>query len=918
MRQYSNYSQSRSDNDYLRSVSDRPPVGGHACDELDILLGIGWRTTSMGSQRRVVLFVAWLTLPFMVEGAEPASDTQGDPLPTGAVARLGSIRLRAAGPVEQILFSHDGKRIAVWSGGWLEKPGLTIWDRSSGKELNRFSPKERSKAWAWREVDRIIAVTESDGRHSLHEVQGGKMAERALPDRYKRGSFALGLNGRMLAVAQPGERGYTISFVELAAKPGDEPKLLRVGQSKLELTTDLKFTANGKTLLALTPSRDSPRWTYVIWDVATATERCKLSVQEPTEELSIGTWVSSDDRLAIGATDGSVRLYDLATGQERRMQGLHKPRTNDFFGGVAAIAFTPDGKTLVTVGYDQAIRHWDVSNGKKLREYATVESFCRTAVVSHDGNTLALGGNDGTVRLVDALKGTALLPQPGHQGPLIGAVVSRDGRTVVTSGLDRTIRVWELDPGAREIRRIEVDRYAADLATTPDFSSAVARTGGEGGWAGMPLRRWSLPDGKELPHPESSKIPTRSMRMAAAGNTLVTVQDQKIVVRNWPTGELLREFALPKPQSQGFTALGKILAVSPDGKLVVASVMHVNLVKNRVLDAEGGTVDLWDATTGKHLIQLSPGGDLYELAAFVPDGRLLFAADIPIPGDSPDPRSRPLDAVHLIDPRTGSVIRTFGPRFPRNGGRSSIKALAVSTDSRTAYIGSADGPIYVCEIATGGVRQRLEGHRDQVTDLALAIDTRRLVSASSDGTALVWDLTLPVMAAPKDFNAAWNELSAADAATAYKAQAAFATDAVRGLRFLADILRPADASPTDAKLDQMIADLDSSKYAERQRAESELEKLAGVEVDRIRVRLTATKTAESRARLNRLLEKAEAAPLTPARLREIRVLELLEHLGNADARALVAKLANGNPSARLTQDAIATLRRFEIRSSRER
>ncbi len=230
------------------------------------------------------------------------------------------------------------------------------------------------------------------------------------------------------------------------------------------------------------------------------------------------------------------------------------------------------------------------------------------------------------------------------------------------------------------------------------------------------------------------------MRFAPDGRTLLTLSGDTVTIRSWPEGKRLREITLPKGEVKGFRTIGSIPAISPDGELLVTMCRHVNWAWGRVIDAVGGSLDLWNPKTGKHLQRLAGSDGITERAAFTTMGELVVMSDEPLWGeDHPEPvRS---GVLHVVDARTGRLKRMF--RVP-----ALVTALVVAPDGRTAYLGSPNGTIHACDIAGGGIRYRMAGHHDRVVALAVAAGGQRVVSASSDASALIWDVTIPRAIAP--------------------------------------------------------------------------------------------------------------------------------------------------------------------------
>jgi hypothetical protein len=113
-----------------------------------------------------------------------------------------------------------------------------------------------------------------------------------------------------------------------------------------------------------------------------------------------------------------------------------------------------------------------------------------------------------------------------------------------------------------------------------------------------------------------------------------------------------------------------------------------------------------------------------------------------------------------------------------------------------------------------------------------------------------------------------------------------------------------------------FADLDNDKFAVREQASRELEKVAEAMESDLRKLLEKALSQEVRNRLTGILKTLEAATVTlsPTAVRELRALTVLERIGNKEAQTLLRDLAAGSPDARLTQDAAATLGRVSAKA----
>jgi hypothetical protein len=155
-------------------------------------------------------------------------------------------------------------------------------------------------------------------------------------------------------------------------------------------------------------------------------------------------------------------------------------------------------------------------------------------------------------------------------------------------------------------------------------------------------------------------------------------------------------------------------------------------------------------------------------------------------------------------------------------------------------------------------------------------------------------------------------LGSSDGIRAYRALWMMVAAARPSVSFLAERLRP--KQPVEAaRLERLIADLDSEQFNSRVQASQELEKLGELAETALRKALASTRSLEVRRRVDNLLHKVEAETLSPDQLLTLRGLEVLEHIGTPEAKQVLQNLAKGAPEARLTQEAKASLERLSRR-----
>ena len=343
--------------------------------------------------------------------------------------------------------------------------------------------------------------------------------------------------------------------IEIAIEPGlraalgDQPVAVSP-EGKVQLA--LNDLPVGETLHTLRLTGSTPEQTQ---DIAVATHHYpRWEVRQfvdPQDEAYAVAFAPDGRSVVSSSKDKVLKLWDVASGEKLRTFSGH----TDWVSGVA---FSPDGQKILSCSDDTTVRMWDAATGKRIRSLSGHGEIVNSVAFSPDGKLAVVGGNDKALTLWDVQSGKEVRTLKGHAGWVLAVTFSADGKYLASGSEDSTVKLWDAKTG-KVVRTLTGHKETVfSVAFSPDGQTLVS------GSHDNTARLWNLQTGQVVYVLSGHGDWVNGVAFSPDGQTVASASKDK-TVRLWSvaSGQIVRTFVGHESTVAG-------VAFSPDGTMLIS------------------------------------------------------------------------------------------------------------------------------------------------------------------------------------------------------------------------------------------------------------------------------------------------------------------------------------------------------------
>lgn len=249
--------------------------------------------------------------------------------------------------------------------------------------------------------------------------------------------------------------------------------------------------------------------------------------------------------------DRMLKLWNVATGKLLWSKSVHTST-------IRGVDFSPDGTMIATGSYDRTIKLWDAKTQKLIRTFTGHKSSVRIIDFSPDGKLLASAGSDNQIRIWDVATGKSLKTLIGHTQTVRSVAFRSDGQLLASSSSDKSVRLWNVKTGALVTVLAGHTSSARSVAFSPDNRTLVSCS------LDNTVRLWDVNSGKERVTLRGHSLSVKCVDFDRKGRFIISAGNDR-TVRVWDPATGKSIATLTGPTSSIWHC-----AISPDGNLVAA------------------------------------------------------------------------------------------------------------------------------------------------------------------------------------------------------------------------------------------------------------------------------------------------------------------------------------------------------------